>query len=272
MVEKLKSEHEYEVSLVVDAACAESIFQQVAALQMLGEHRLVEKSTIFFSDDYFDTPDLFLFEAGFGLRIRTVDRQQLVTLKGKTRKTKWSGSERLELEFPWSFAGWSRIKEVLVHELPELSIEEEFNEAIEAEIFFKQLGFDKIQRRKNKRQLRLILPTNSAQVLAELALDSLTLVFPQKEFYMYEIEIEARSELAIPAIQKMISDLLARFDQSIRIWEHSKLATGVAIQALMNQKQINTAIDRKDRLTLKTYQLLDDYFKNRSVRRKDSPE
>lgn len=93
---KICPEQEFEVSMIVDASAAESVFREIAALKTIEKYRFIQKKTLPIHDCYFDLENRLLLAYGFGLRLRNINEKQLITLKGKSEKTAWCGIKRLE--------------------------------------------------------------------------------------------------------------------------------------------------------------------------------
>ncbi len=76
---------------------------------MVSDYRLLQHNTISIRDVYWDTSEGILRRKKISLRLREIDNNLLVTIKGAGKLTDWGGVERLEIEVPWSPDGFYRI-------------------------------------------------------------------------------------------------------------------------------------------------------------------
>ncbi|OQX96788.1 hypothetical protein B6I21_00105 [candidate division KSB1 bacterium 4572_119] len=259
----MKENREFEITLIIEGDKVETIFEQISSLKTFGSFHLSDVNTQTIYDIYFDTASDQLKEMGFGLRLRYLNNKKFVTLKGKSRKSTWGGVERVELEYPWNQKGWDKIYRYLNDEIPDLHLQSGLVMEKDAENFIKKAGLRKIQERKNIRQSKFVYaakPFTCSNLLAELALDSVTLFVGQETFFMYEIEIESKNN-GKPADIKEMADLLqVKFGAFIRVYHHSKLTTGKIITLIYTSPEFQGTLKNKNQLAFDSYRLIEDFY------------
>ena len=66
-----------------------------------------------------------------------------------------------------------------------------------------------------------------------LAIDSVLYRPGRKEIRHHEVEIEAKMDTGVAAIMLITNGLKAMFADVLRMWDHSKLAIGFALEQLL---------------------------------------
>ncbi|MCI0475186.1 MAG: CYTH domain-containing protein [Anaerolineales bacterium] len=239
---------ETEIALAICADDAARIAKKIAALRALGTYRLEPQKTQKIRDVYFDTRDQLLQKQKLALRIRDLNGKVLIALKGPSHKKANGAQERLEIEAAWSRDALARV----VRELDARDIEIEMARRDFARAdpmaTLARLGFHVVQARTTRRQVRNVVPRDASSkiVHAELAIDAVTFRFGNQRVRLHEIEIE--SKRAHARLGDLVRHLETMFEPALRLW-HGKLATGRAIQALLEKGALQELLDDKNNLT-----------------------
>ncbi len=225
--------HEVEATLFVCARDPALFAARIAALHELAGYELRPQATEHIRDIYFDTPERALQRSRYGLRVRRKNERWLLTLKGDATQTA-AGVQRREREVGWSSVGLQAILDDLIALGVRITVraatsEEEPLQAIRA------LGFEVIQDRETRRQIRHICSTDGQHVLAEFAIDACTYHLDGGAVRCYEIEIEQKSS-DDSALSNTCDALCTQYANEVRVWRHSKLVTGFALEQLLQQQ------------------------------------
>lgn len=238
---------ETEAALVIRSDKAAEIANQIAKIEALGAYRLEPQETQKIRDIYFDMPDQLLQKQKLALRIRQVNGKTLITLKGPAQKKAGGGQERLEIEFAWSFTALTRIvRELRAREI-EIKLSRQDFVRPDPIGTLKRLGFVPIQDRTTIRQVRKIVASDQSSEgeLAELAVDAVTYRLGKQAVRLHEIEIEAKHKKA--RLDEMIQPLEKMFKPTLLTWQ-SKLATGRALQTLLEDGKLAKYLDGRNNL------------------------
>jgi hypothetical protein len=234
---------EREIALVIRSEDALRIANALARLRMLGPYQLVPASVQRIHDVYFDTPAGALQAQRAALRLRRINGEMLVTFKASLLDAPRQVRTRLEIELPWSRAAFERIARALSAR----GIGVSSGDAVyqhNARETFRRAGLGAVQERQTFRRVRYVLAA-SGEVGAELVLDRTGFIFGTQRVHLCEVEIEARRA-------RTRLDVLARhlmqFAPVLQPW-HSKLATGLAIQTLLQQGALEELVDADAHLT-----------------------
>ena len=101
----------------------------------------------------------------------------------------------------------------------------------------------------------------SGDAAAELAVDRVTYRFSFGEIIHWEVEIEAKARGGSKAVSDSLRSLLDLYGRSLRNWNCGKLATGSAVERLM-EKGLIGALIRPDRgLRPEAYDLIETHFR-----------
>ena len=258
--------NEIETTLAVCSSEPCEVIKRLAELDSISEYALIPQKSHLIKDTYVDRRDHALESNKLGLRIRDVDGERLIALKGPSRQNEAGVSERLELEFKWSEDGLRRI----VEDLSRWGIEtQEPRKGLDFERplpVLSELGFEVIQRREDSREVRnVIRKGDPSNVLAELVIDSLTFNFKGQQAHHKEVEIEAKSEDGVSALRGLTEDLENIFPLDLIVWDHSKLATGLAIQDMAESGILKAVLDDHDNLKPEAYSRIDSYLRARDL-------
>jgi hypothetical protein len=214
----------------------------VAALGSIAGYRLSPIAPRIMRDRYLDTGQRALAARRIALRRRAIADGWLVTVKGPPRPASPGLSRRLELEAPWSPEALGRIVDALRAEgvtLPRLS--GSTGAPLEAA---RSLGLRVVQDRETHRRPRVVTRVDDPRgaALAELAVDAVAYRIEAKIVRLYQVEVEARSADAAPAVRAIMDRLAAQFAPALRPWPYGKLATGEAITRLLRAGDLDGAL------------------------------
>lgn len=250
---------EAEITLVVCSENTASVFREIAALTRIGEFLVEKGGGGRIRDSYFDTAGGALRNKGWGLRIRETGSRRWVGLKGPAERTAWGGLRRIEIESPWSMEGLNRILQQLAKLEINICSAGEPVRLSDPRAAMIGLELKMIQDRVTVRDVRNIFSSieEAGPMSAEMALDSVTYQFHGRQLIHYEVEIEAVSLESPRVIPRVVDGLIAAYGMALRRWEHSKLATGWAIERLLKEEDIDkTAPD--NRLTREAYDRIEE--------------
>ncbi|WP_169923918.1 CYTH domain-containing protein [Sulfurifustis variabilis] len=222
---------EIESKLVVISDRTEEILEGIAATGELAGLTLVPMTEQSIRDIYFDTRSHALRAADLALRLRRVNWTSVLGLKGKSRRVA-GAIERLEVERPWSADGLAEIAGLLRRYGAPVAEGATPPAVHEPEPALESLGLLPIQERLTQRARRQIVDRERA-VVGELAIDRSVFVFEGSRVRHFEIEIEAAGRERFGGMAALSAALLAAWPGELRPWEHSKVATGRAIEHLM---------------------------------------
>jgi inorganic triphosphatase YgiF len=213
---------EVEVALAVRAASPERVLHRIAGLEAIDGLALVPRPTQRLRDRYVDTNSGDLGARWYALRIREVDGAARITLKGESKRLA-SGSDRLELELPWSREAAARVLAELHRRGLPVGADVGEGEPVAA---LAAAGLRQIQERETLREVRSVRDGAGSE-LAELDLDAVTYRFPRGDARLYEVELEARA----PGVDlDPIVAALRRASPELTEWRHGKLVTGTALE------------------------------------------
>lgn len=211
------------MALAVRAESPERVLHRIAGLEGIDGMALVPGATQHLRDRYVDTASRELGAHGYALRIREVDDEPRLTLKGESKRLA-SGTDRLELELPWSSEAAARVLAEL--RARGFTVGDEVSEGEAPIDALAHVGLRQIQERATIREVRSVRDGAGGE-RAELDLDAVTYRFPHGEARLYEVELEARA----PGVQLgPIVAALRREAPELTEWRHGKLVTGAALE------------------------------------------
>jgi inorganic triphosphatase YgiF len=229
---------ESELTLVICSDAPQYIADRIGQLSDIPGYKLCCAKHRSIRDSYFDTRERELKSAGWALRIREIDGALFIALKGPQEADGSGIVARLEIEDAWSPEAFDEI-------LRELSRHGFLTAAARKSTAmlgpFQEMeaaGFQLVQARETSRRTIDIvkLPQNVSAV--EMAVDAVEYRFKIGKIRHYEVELESKSEIGPEAIRDVIRTLQATFGDELRIWPFSKLATGWALERLLQDQLI----------------------------------
>jgi inorganic triphosphatase YgiF len=225
---------EAEIKLLIFAESPATVMNAIASLHEIDGHRLGPAQIRVLRDTYFDTPDRRLRERRFNLRLRNDDDRLLMTLKGPKSSVGSGIAMRSEIEAPWSRQTVERIRGVMMEAGIDMGEIPQIADPIRT---LRKAGLAPLQSRHTRRHARDVLD-GSGRPFAELVLDAVTYVLGENEIRHHEVEIEAYDATDAGSLEPLAHDLLARFGDVLRPWRRGKLATGLAIQDLLEKGRL----------------------------------
>ena len=251
---------EVETTLLIDSSRPDDVMKNLAALDTIGPYKIVSKGSCIIHDRYFDTRERAFMKRGFALRLRQTGSSCLLCLKGCERINEWGGIERLEIEATWS----DKTLESIICALDETSINIEYN-AFDNDNPVQTLGSHGlriIQDRQTDRVTRNIRgPKGTSQRLcAEMALDTVCYRFAGRCFKHFEVEIEAKTRKGEHHIETITTLLKAGYPRDLKRWDHNKLITGYALEALLDRGEILSGLHDQESIDHTGYAKIDAFI------------
>jgi hypothetical protein len=236
---------ELETVIVVASDDPKSIANEIEGLSSIGGYFLLYGSPKNIRDRYFDTNAKDLNSQKLALRIREINGDKLLTLKGPS-VPRGEAMQRMEIEKKWSHEAFEHVLEELRSRKIEISLPEDasrndmtkpnaFQNQTSSEIkcIMSRYGLKEIQDRETSRIIRNVVSERYGPILAELAIDRVCYHLNDESIVFYEVEIENKSQDdgfdVIGAVGIM---LLMRYPEAMHRWTHSKLEIGKAIDEI----------------------------------------
>ena len=198
------------------------------------------------TDMYFDYKDKSLKKHKIDLRIRTVDGETpKITLKVLKKATS-SHSERVEIERLWSLESFDEIMKELSSQLQGRALERPANFINEdPENILNSVKFVKIQERRTERNTIDAINRLTSELEFEFAID-ITFYHLNSSFRHYgimELEIESKKKGNYEILDRLVDQLITDHQSKFRVWPHSKLATGLAMETLLSRRELKAGED-----------------------------
>jgi hypothetical protein len=225
---------EVEIKLAAVGPRPRSTFAKLRRLRELGPFRLAPIEKRLIEDRYYDVERRELSARGLALRLRRIAGRDLVTLKFPGRWIEDGLTKRGEMELPWSEASWNTVRDriaargVLLGRVPPKLFED-------ASAAFESLGLTIIQRRDTLRESFSI--QDSTQMTDDeprnvLCLDETAHYRDGLTARRFEVEVETQpvSEELAREFARLLRDM---FPEELIPWPYGKLATGMALDALL---------------------------------------
>ncbi|MBW2056673.1 MAG: CYTH domain-containing protein [Deltaproteobacteria bacterium] len=263
---KRSSSEESEATFIIRSESPEAVAQQIARLTSIGGYRLVVRKSQEIHDLYLDTPGRMLEARDLALRIREIGGAHWLALKGRSRPSQWGGVTRLEIEGLWCEKSLARITGELTDRGIRLPRSRLGYDPLHPLDSMRGLGFRVIQDRETRRQLRDVIPAGNERSgrIAELAIDSVAYHFGDRVVRHHEVELEAKRENALTPLETVMEELTRRYSGKLQRWDYGKLATGKAIGALLDRRELEGLLDARGHLKPPAYDriaaLLQDRF------------
>ena len=222
---------EVEATLAIVGPDAETVADRIRHLRRLAGCAVDPGPPRRLRDVYFDRLGQ-LRGAGVALRLRFPDADDPVLgFKGVARRLEGGGIERRERERQWGEGAWPAI----AGELERAGVTVPSPPPVEdgdPGRALRAAGYGVVQDRVTLRRSARLLRDGDA--VAELALDAVHFRVAGCELVHREVEVEAFDPglEGRELVRRAAAVLLERFDSCLRRWDHSKLATGRALEAL----------------------------------------
>jgi inorganic triphosphatase YgiF len=254
-----KQNREVEAKLVIRSERPREIAREIASLAAVGRFRLVARGTLALRDSYFDTEDGDLRRAGASLRIRAVDGERWITLKGPAERDAESGTvERDETELPWSREALHRVVAALSALGVDLPSGREGAGGDDPVAALRALGLRPVQDRATERRVRDVLAEEGGDPVAELVVDSVRYQLDGREVWHHEVEVEAKGRNGGKVVRAVAAALRERFPDTLRPWTRGKLSTGRVLERLLRSRELEGLLGPDGSLTPAAYDRIDD--------------
>ena len=198
------------------------------------------------TDMYFDYKDKSLKKHKIDLRIRSSEGEApKITLK-VLKSVASSHSERVEIERIWSRESFDEIMKELSSHLKEHVLESSANFINgDPENILTSVEFVKIQERKTERNIINAINSRTSELEFEFAIDRTfyRLNSSYKDYGLMELEIESKKTGNYEILDRHVNEIINDHQSKFLLWPHSKLATGLAIEALLSGREIKTGED-----------------------------
>jgi len=228
---------EIETTLAICAETPDSIVREVANLTRIGRFVFTPRPEKAIRDVYLELPGGELRSRGCGLRLRSVDGEQLITLKGRAARVAGGGLRRDETELEWSREGMGEIVDHLAELGVLLDLPDPAREWEDPETIVSRMGFVADQIRSTVRRPRDVSPDRAASlIVAELVIDSVVYFLQAGDVRHHEIEVEAKGTGTVEDIQEVSNTLLGYLPGSLREWHFGKRATGRAVANILAER------------------------------------
>lgn len=198
-------------------------------------------------DIYFDTRDEILKEQKTALRLRTIDDKIFKIALKISKNEKGDESERVEIEKGWSQESFIEIMNELNSRLGARMFKF-WNYNDNPEIALTGANFQQIQERRTERNIINALNSGSHQIEFEFAIDrTLYHLDPTcKQYGLMELEIESKQSDNHKVMDRLANELITRHPSTFKLWPHSKIATGKAMETLLSYHELKKDLDYDD--------------------------
>jgi hypothetical protein len=241
---------EAEVKLVIASDEPGAIANELAGMSHLPGFDLLPGEKLLLKDTYYDSADRALSSKGWALRVRRSGGSILVALKGPTSDESSGVPVRIERESSWA----PTLAPELESSLEQLGVgptAHRDRDPSEPEQFLESLDLHVLTRRETKRLAKAVVPTSGkrAKAAASLVIDEVSDILEDGAVLHHEVEIEATERRNAPAVASIVAELNSGFGASLRPFPYSKLAIGLALQALRDRGELSTVVDEGRSLT-----------------------
>ena len=261
---------EVENALLILANDNEQVRKIINELLLRNGYLSEQKGRRTMIDKYFDYKDKSLKNHKIELRIRSIEGGvSKITLKVLKKETP-SHSERVEIERPWSRESFDEIMKELSSRLGGHAFEHStyyVNE--DPENILTSAKFRKIQERKTERNIINAINSQPSELEFEFAIDRTFyhLSPPYKNYGLMELEIESKKTGNYEILDRLVNELITDHQSIFRLWPHSKLATGLAIEAMLSSRELKAGedFDNDGLLTLSGAKKIESFIKTNPI-------
>lgn len=254
---------EIEVKLVIASEKPDRLAGQISSMDRILDFLLTDPDILKIRDVYFDTPKGNLGKNRLSLRCRFINSECLITIKGKTQLTSWGGIQRLEIEKPCSKASLESIRDKLkslgmtLADVPVVYNKENPLQSMQ------NWGLQVIQDRHTLRHSRSIISSaKSKRLLGEISVDRVIYLYSGIRIIHHEIEIEAKRNDGIKAVQRIAQELKNQLPQELRFESFSKLTLGILLEKFSDKNNIRPYLDQFGQLLPDAYDWISTEAKN----------
>jgi CYTH domain len=261
---------EVENALLILANDNEQVLKMINELLLRNGFLCEKKGRRTMIDKYFDYKDNSLKNHKIELRIRSIERGvSKITLKVLKKET-LSHSERVEIERPWSRESFDEIMKELSSHLAGHAFEHSADYVNEdPENILTSAKFRKIQERKTERNIINAINSQASELEFEFAIDRIFyhLSPPYNNYGLMELEIESKKTGNYEILDRLVNQLITDHQSIFRLWPHSKLATGLAIEAMLSSRDLKAGedFDNDGILTLSGAKKIESFIKTNPI-------
>lgn len=256
---------EVENALLILTRDYKQVQKIIKQLILRNGYLLEQKGGMSMIDKYFDYEDKSLKRQKIELRLRFIEGgMSKITLKVLEKETQ-AHSERVEIERPWSCQSFDEIMRELSFYLGGQAFEHSdcnINEDPENTLI--NAKFKKIQERKTERNIINAINSRSNELEFEFAIDRTFyhLNSSCKHYGVMELEIESKKTSNYEILDRLVNELISDHESIFRLWSNSKLATGIAIEALLSGMGLKAEdFDNGGLLTLSGAEKIESFIK-----------
>ena len=255
---------EVEGVLLVCADDQEEAGRRVGALESVDRFLLRPRPPHRIRDVYLDTGDGALAGARVALRVRELDGRPLLTLKA-TPVRSGLAAERVELEAPWSAETLRSMLAELRRRGAPLPDAPEGAGRGEPLADLAGLGLRPTQTRQTTRIPRDVLERGGGDgPVAELSVDDVAYQLPAGTARLLEVEVEAKGAGGLETVQALLGALADAFPADLRPWPYGKLATGRAVERLLDDGRLEGLLDPSGRISPAAHDRLAEFLAQNS--------
>jgi len=264
---------EVESVLIICSDNPREIVDQIANLPSIGNFWLPLKAKQKIHDLYFDTSDRALRAKRMALRLREIEvdgrnKKCLLTFKGPSISISGSsGMERIEIEHEWSKDTFDHVWCKLQDQgIEPMGHHQQANYHPIPVITLEMNGLKIIQDRRTARTVKNVVLKNDdpLSVIAELAIDEGEYLIGGQNIRYNEIEIEAKKTDCTAILDELVDKLQEKFVNQVYKWKYSKLAMGLAIEKMADEKGFSDLIDSNGNLIPKAFKVIKKYLEDDS--------
>jgi len=271
--ESKKEPIEVESVLIICSDNPRKIVDQIANISSIGNFWLSPNAKQKIHDLYFDTSDRALRAKRMALRLREIEVDGknikcLLTFKGPSISISGrSGVERIEIEHEWSKDTfdyvWCKLQDQGIEPLGHHQLANYHTTPV---ITLEKNGLKIIQDRRTARTVKNVIhrEDDTLSVIAELAIDEGEYLIGGQKIRYNEIEIEAKKTDCTAILDELVDKLVDKFAKQVHRWKYSKLAMGLAIEKIVNEKGFGNLIESNGNLIPEAFETIKEYLEDDS--------
>jgi CYTH domain-containing protein len=261
---------EVENALLILANDNEQVLKMINDLLLRNGFLCEKKGRRTMIDKYFDYKDNSLKNHKIELRIRSIEEgASKITLK-VLKKVTPSHSERVEIERAWSRESFDEIMKELSSYLGGHAFKRSgYYGNEDPENILTSAKFRKIQERKTERNIINAVNSQPSELEFEFAIDRIFyhLSPAYNNYGLMELEIESKKTGNYEILDRLVNQLITDHESIFRLWPHSKLATGLVIEAMLSSRELKAAedFDNDGILTLSGAKKIESFIKTNPI-------
>ncbi len=253
---------ETETTLRLTAERRQDTLHELQALERIGPYRLLNPRRETVRDSYLDTPGRRLRNSRFAVRIRKLEQETRITLKGPSTRNPGGSRTRLELELPWTAESTARVFSELASRGITLRGDWNHSELPSREDLMAAAGLEPFQNRIMVRETRDVLRNKAgSDRFAEMVIDQVAYSPGGHECRHAEMELELMPEADPALLEPVANRFLDAFEGRLVLWLHGKLAIGLALRKLMQDGPAPDLLDSHRWLTEEGYRRIREILK-----------